>query len=58
VLERLADADIRRKMTEDMAISGYSRGVEWDKVWGLVFMFFIVVFVVERVSVSIRRRLV
>lgn len=32
--------------------------VEWDKVWGLVFMFFIVVFVVERVSVSIRRRLV
>ncbi|MFP5489557.1 MAG: phosphonate ABC transporter, permease protein PhnE [Acidimicrobiia bacterium] len=31
---------------------------EWDKVWGLVFMFFLVVFVVERISVSIRRRLV
>lgn len=31
---------------------------QWDKVWGLVFMFFVVVFVVERVSVSIRRRLV
>lgn len=32
--------------------------VEWDKVWGLVFMFFLVVFVVERISVSLRRRLV
>ena len=32
--------------------------VEWEKVWGLVFMFFLVVFVVERISVSIRRRLV
>ena len=31
---------------------------DWDKLWGLVFMFFIVVFVVERISVSIRRRLV
>ncbi len=31
---------------------------QWDKLWGLVFMFFLVVFVVERISVSIRRRLV
>ena len=31
---------------------------QWDKVWGLVVMFFLVVFVVERISVSIRRRLV
>lgn len=31
---------------------------QWDKVWGLVFMFFLVVFVVERISVSVRRRLV
>jgi phosphonate transport system permease protein len=34
-----------------------SRG-QWDKLWGLVFMFFLVVFVVEYVSVRIRRRLV
>lgn len=31
---------------------------EWGKLWGLVFMFFIVVMIVERISVSIRRRLV
>jgi len=31
---------------------------EWDKLWGLVFMFFLVVFVVERLSVALRRRLV
>lgn len=31
---------------------------QWDKLWGLVFMFFLVVFVVEWVSVRIRRRLV
>lgn len=31
---------------------------QWDKVWGLVVMFFLVVFVVERISVSVRRRLV
>lgn len=31
---------------------------EWDKLWGLVFMFFLVVFVVERFSVALRRRLV
>ena len=31
---------------------------QWDKVWGLVVMFFLIVFVVERISVSIRRRLV
>lgn len=31
---------------------------QWDKVWGLVLMFFLVVFIVERISVSIRRRLV
>jgi phosphonate transport system permease protein len=34
-----------------------SRG-QWDKLWGLVVMFFLVVFVVEFVSVRIRRRLV
>lgn len=34
-----------------------NRGL-WDQLWGLVVMFFIVVFVVERISVSIRRRLV
>jgi phosphonate transport system permease protein len=31
---------------------------EWGKLWGLVLMFFIVVMIVERISVSIRRRLV
>lgn len=31
---------------------------EWDKLWGLVVMFFVVVFIVERISVSVRRRLV
>lgn len=31
---------------------------EWDKLWGLVVMFFIVVFLVERLSVAVRRRLV
>lgn len=31
---------------------------EWSEVWGLVLMFFLVVFIVERVSVSLRRRLV
>ena len=30
----------------------------WEQVWGIVFMFFLVVFVVERVSVFLRRRLV
>lgn len=30
----------------------------WSDVWGLVFMFFIIVFFVERLSVSLRRRLV
>lgn len=31
---------------------------EWDKMWGIVVMFFIVVFLVERLSVTLRRRLV
>ncbi len=31
---------------------------EWEELWGLVFMFFIVVVVVERVSITLRRRLV
>ena len=31
---------------------------EWSEVWGLVLMFFLVVFLVERLSVSLRRRLV
>ena len=30
----------------------------WEELWGLVFMFFLVVFVVERISVTLRRRLV
>lgn len=30
----------------------------WEEVWGIVFMFFLVVFVVERISVLLRRRLV
>jgi len=30
----------------------------WDQLWGLVVMFFLVVFVVERLSVTLRRRLV
>ena len=34
-----------------------SRG-EWEQLWGLVFMFFLVVLIVERISVSLRRRLV
>lgn len=31
---------------------------EWEELWGLVFMFFLVVFFVERLSISLRRRLV
>ncbi len=31
---------------------------EWEELWGLVFMFFLVVFVVERISVTLRRRLI
>lgn len=31
---------------------------EWEQLWGLVFMFFLVVFLVERLSVTLRRRLV
>jgi len=31
---------------------------EWEQMWGLVFIFYLVVFVVERVSISLRRRLV
>ena len=31
---------------------------DWEALWGLVFMFFLVVFVVERFSVTLRRRLV
>lgn len=30
----------------------------WEAVWGIVFMFFLVVFVVERFSVTLRRRLI
>jgi phosphonate transport system permease protein len=30
----------------------------WEEVWGIVFMFFLVVFVVERISIVLRRRLV
>ncbi len=31
---------------------------EWDKLWGLVLLFFLVVFLVERISIVLRRRLV
>jgi len=31
---------------------------DWSEMWGIVVMFFLVVFVVERISVSLRRRLV
>ena len=31
---------------------------EWDKLWGLVILFFLVVFIVERISIFFRRRLV
>jgi phosphonate transport system permease protein len=31
---------------------------DWEKLWGLVVMFFLVVFIVERISVTLRRRLV
>lgn len=33
-------------------------GNGWGHVWGLVFMFFLIVFLVERLSVALRRRLV
>ncbi len=37
----------------------YFRGLgRWSELWGLVFMFFLVVFVVERFSITLRRRLV
>lgn len=31
---------------------------QWEELWGIVFMFFLVVFIVERISVTLRRRLV
>ena len=31
---------------------------DWEKLWGLVVMFFLVVFIVERISVTLRRRLI
>ena len=31
---------------------------DWEELWGLVVMFFLVVFVVERLSVTLRRRLI
>ena len=31
---------------------------EWPQLWGLVIMFFLVVFIVERISITLRRRLV
>ncbi|MDX2380046.1 MAG: phosphonate ABC transporter, permease protein PhnE [Acidimicrobiia bacterium] len=31
---------------------------EWEQLWGLVIMFFLVVFVVERISITLRRRLI
>lgn len=31
---------------------------DWEALWGLVFMFFLVVFIVERISVTLRRRLI
>ncbi|MFK7919441.1 MAG: phosphonate ABC transporter, permease protein PhnE [Ilumatobacter sp.] len=39
-------------------IEFFRGGGRWEELWGLVFMFFLVVFVVERVSVTLRRRLV
>jgi phosphonate transport system permease protein len=39
-------------------IEFYRTRGEWSEMWGIVFLFFLVVFVVERVSVSMRRRLV
>jgi N-acyl-D-amino-acid deacylase len=32
VLRRLADAQTRRRMTDDMVFGGYTDGAEWDKV--------------------------
>ena len=31
---------------------------DWEELWGLVVMFFLVVFIVERISVTLRRRLI
>lgn len=39
-------------------IEFFRGGGRWEELWGLVFMFFLVVFVVERFSVTLRRRLV
>lgn len=39
-------------------IEFFRGGGRWEELWGLVFMFFLVVFIVERVSVTLRRRLV
>ncbi len=39
-------------------INFYRNRGDWEQVWGLIVMFFLVVFVVERISVMFRRRLV
>ncbi len=41
------------------AVIDFYRGRgEWDNVWGIVIGFFVVVFVVERISMALRRRLI
>lgn len=41
------------------AVIDFYRGRgEWDNVWGIVLGFFIVVFIVERISMALRRRLI
>lgn len=39
-------------------IEFYRSGGDWEQVWGLIVMFFIVTFLVERLSLTFRRRLV
>jgi len=38
--------------------NNYPGADRWEKVWGLVVMFVIVVFIIDRVSIALRRRLV
>lgn len=39
-------------------IEFYRQAGRWEELWGIVFLFFLIVFFVERLSVTLRRRLV
>ncbi len=47
----------RRRHRRTHRVLPRGRG-QWEELWGLVVMFFLVVLIVERISVTLRRRLV